>query len=1049
MLSWKMFRFMESIVKLGIFATSGTGWRSAGAELSELNLTQTFARFEGSENALAALSSTMQKILLSIILLSVTHFVRAQALQYSNCQGCWNADSLGNHRIVVQCNGAGSVAHVVIPWRRRDEHPGNKKIIVQDSATGKIILNKTTGAISRESGEVFFEPVSGKGIYYIYYMPYRNEGRSNYPKGVYWKPDTTATASPAGKTVECKALVEQSIDAFNSFYPMEVIATAKETEAIVNANKGKTFFVFPEDREHSIRMRNDLPYRWVQKGDALAPISPGLDVVAHKGEYYAFQLGVYAFKDLQDVRVSFGSLTNDKGDKLDSTRINCINTGGVRYDGTPFVKRVDVSARQVQALWCGIDVPSDAAMGAYMGWVTVEAGGQQRRVHMRVHVEAGAATDQPEKMTRLKWLNSTLAQSNEVIAPYTPLVVQGDNLINLLGRQIQVNKQGFPEQIRTFFTPEMTDITTAPNNLLAENVHFHFTQSDGKEIQLTSQGVRFTRKEAGTVEWNATSAAEELQMDVSAKLEFDGYLDYKVKVTALGELDLKDIAMHIPFQPEKASYMMGLGLKGGYRPDSLYQWKWDVAHKNQDGAWIGTVNAGLQYSLRDERYVRPLNTNFYLQKPLLLPTSWGNEGKGGIAVGVKGKSVLVNNYSGARHMKKGDVLYYNFHLLITPFHVLNTDFQWATRFYHKYNDLDTIKAAGATVVNIHHATPINPWINYPFIEWKKMKGYIDSAHELGLKVKIYNTVRELSDRAYELWALRSLGDEIYSRGPGGGFSWLQEHVGDDYIPAWFVPEIKDAAIINSGMSRWHNYYVEGMNWLVQQVGIDGIYLDDVAFDRVTMKRIKRVLTQDGHPGIIDLHSANQYNPRDGFNNSANLYMEHFPYLNRLWFGEYFDYEKNSPDFFLTEVSGIPFGLMGEMLEGGGNPWRGLVYGMTNRMPWTANADPRPIWKAWDEFGMQGTKMIGYWSPNCPVTTGRADVPVTVWLKKGKALLSLASWAKEDTGVRLRIDWQRLGIDAAHATIRAAEINGFQPERTFRLDEDIPVTRGKGWLLVVE
>jgi len=27
-----------------------------------------------------------------------------------------------------------------------------------------------------------------------------------------------------------------------------------------------------------------------------------------------------------------------------------------------------------------------------------------------------------------------------------------------------------------------------------------------------------------------------------------------------------------------------------------------------------------------------------------------------------------------------------------------------------------------------------------------------------------------------------------------------------------------------------------MNWLVQQVGIDGIYLDDVAFDRVTMKR---------------------------------------------------------------------------------------------------------------------------------------------------------------------------------------------------------------------
>jgi len=172
-----------------------------------------------------------------------------------------------------------------------------------------------------------------------------------------------------------------------------------------------------------------------------------------------------------------------------------------------------------------------------------------------------------------------------------------------------------------------------------------------------------------------------------------------------------------------------------------------------------------------------------------------------------------------------------------------------------------------------------------------MKSYIDEAHLKGMKVKIYNTVRELSDHAYETFALRSLGQEIYSAGKGGGFSWLQEHLGDNYIAAWFVPEIKDAAIVNSGMSRWHNYYVEGMNWLTQQVGIDGIYLDDVAFDRITMKRIKRVLTSNQHPGIIDLHSANQYNKSDGFNNSANLYMEHFPYLNKLWFGEYFDYEK--------------------------------------------------------------------------------------------------------------------------------------------------------------
>ncbi|HEV9037794.1 MAG TPA: glycoside hydrolase domain-containing protein [Puia sp.] len=994
----------------------------------------------------------MLKALLFIALsTSVSLVARAQSIPYTSCPGCWNPDSLGNHRAAIDFRGPGAVAHVNLPWRLRVADPAAHRIIVQDAVTGARVRNATTGVLTRESGGVFFEPVSGKGLYYVYYLPYRNEGRSNYPKGVYWRPDTTAAPqwlAALNRTgpVNCTVTAFQSIDSFNTWYPMEVIATAKETAALKQKYAGKTFLVFPEDREHSIRMRDDLPYRWIAKG-------PGNAVSgnASRGEWFAWQLGVYALKDIQNVRVNFSALTGPGGVMLD--KISCINTGGISNDGKPFSKDVSVSAGQVQALWCGVDIPRDIASGVYRGVVTVIAGGAQWKGQVTLRVgeqqvsDGGAAT--PAKMTRLKWLNSTLAQENTVIAPYTPLTISGDTLIGLLGRDIRLTAQGFPEQIRTFFTPEMTSIGTRPNSLLAENIHFHFTRaSDGKDIRLKGPGVHFTERTPGTVRWEATSTSDEVRMDVSASLEFDGFLAYTVRVTALQDLELKDITMHIPFEKAATTYMMGLGRKGGYRPDSMYHWKWDVAHKNQDGAWIGTVNAGLQFSLRDERYVRPLNTNFYLQKPLIDPSSWDNGGNGGIDIGVKGKSMLANNYSGHRLMKKGDTLYYNFNLLITPFHPLITDAQWAMRFYHKYDDPKRVAATGATVINIHHATPINPWINYPFIEWRRMKGYIDTAHALGLKVKIYNTVRELSDHAYELFALRSLGHEIYSAGPGKGFSWLQEHVEDDYIPAWFVPEIKDAAIINSGMSRWHNYYVEGMNWLVKNVGIDGIYLDDVAFDRVTMKRIKRVLTEDGHPGIIDLHSANQYNPRDGYNNSANLYMEHFPYLNRLWFGEYFDYEHNPPDFFLTEVSGIPFGLMGEMLQGGGNPWRGMVYGMTNRMPWSDNADPRPIWKAWDEFGMQGTEMIGYWSPSCPVNTGRGDIPVTVYRKKGAALIALASWAPEDTVIRLNIDWQRLGIDPAHATIEAPAITNFQPARRFAPDEPIPVEKAKGWVLII-
>ena len=995
----------------------------------------------------------MRKILYIALLTFSCQISFAQQIKYITKNNDWDADSLGNHRVVLTLQNANTpIAKAIINWRRNDYHPETKQLFVVDSATNKRIMNVSVAAINRESAVLYFEPSQGDKKYFVYYLPYKVDRKSNYPNVKYLKAQPTAADDWAQSIANNKniegAKVEsiQSVNAMNSFYPMEVIATQTEVNNLISQNAGKTYLVFPEDRLNIIKMRHDLPQRWIISG-----VKNVFNGGAKRGENYSYQLGIYpTAKDLTGVKITFSDLKNKGGAIISSKAMSCINNSGTDYRGNAFTKQVDINKGDVQAMWCLVNIPATVAAGTYEGTVTISAkNAENTKIGIRIKVDPAIAVkggiNEPQKETRLTWLNSTLAQQNDVIKPYIPLVVK-DNSIALLGRKVILDKTGFPKNIQTYFTPEMTsfsikakEVISAPISLVAEN-------NNGLE-KWQSKGVKFTETQAGTVKWEAVNTSANLQMNVSGSIEFDGFALYTVKVTALRDVDLKDIRMEIPFNKDASKYMMGLNLKGEKRPDS-YEWKWDVPHKNQDGAWIGDVNAGLQYSLRDENYVRPLNTNFYLQKPLLLPTSWGNDNKGGINISEKDNHVLVNNYSGARSMKKGDVLYYNFTLLITPFHPINTDFQWATRFYHKYSALDSIKQTGATVVNIHHGTPINPYINYPFIRWRQMKSYIDSAHQLGLKVKIYNTVRELSNSAYETFPMRSLGHEIYSPGKGGGYSWLQEHVADDYIAAWYVPEYKDAALINSGMSRWHNYYVEGMNWLVQNVGIDGIYLDDVAFDRITMKRIKRVLTKDGHPGIIDLHSANQYNKSDGFNNSGNLYLEHFPYLNRLWFGEYFDYEKNSPDFFLTEVSGIPFGLMGEMLQGGGNPWRGMVYGMTNRMPWSDNADPRPIWKVWDDFGMQGTKMIGYWVENNPVKTNNPDVLATIYKKPGKVLVSIASWATDDVNVKLTINWKALGIDPAKATITAPAVNNFQQAASFKDGDEIKVEKGKGWLIII-
>ena len=43
------------------------------------------------------------------------------------------------------------------------------------------------------------------------------------------------------------------------------------------------------------------------------------------------------------------------------------------------------------------------------------------------------------------------------------------------------------------------------------------------------------------------------------------------------------------------------------------------------------------------------------------------------------------------------------------------------------------------------------------------------------------------------------------------------------------------------------------------------------------------------------------------------FMQHFPYIDSLWFGEGYDYDA-PPEYWLLEVSGLPFGLMGDMMH---------------------------------------------------------------------------------------------------------------------------------------
>jgi len=878
-----------------------------------------------------------------------------------------------------------------------------------------------------------------------------------------------STDFPRGRTTHV-----QSVNDFHSFFPMEVIATPDE-EAVFMAGAEDGWRVVPEHRDYPVRMRHFLPQHWVREtagggtagagpadvGTAGAGPATGSDTFQSRvlrDEAFTFQLALVAGEaPLSDVQVRFDGFPTAWVGVL-----SCFNCGGTDEEGVHFRKDISVPAGTIQPLWLGIQLPEDQRPGSVEGTVIVSTANRgSKSVRVVLEVQEGKAlnggSDEPELMTRLAWLNSTAGTDPDfIIEPFELVTIDGPSdtgghslnilgpsdtdgpsdtgghSLNILGRRIELGESGLPNQILSFFTPELTFFAEEPEPILARPFYLSVNVG-GEPERFEPSEYQLQQESRGRARWTAESLSNHFRMTVEGRLEYDGMLDYRITLVPETDVDVDEIALPISLVPDAAEYMLGLGRKGGKRPAAV-NWKWAVEN-HQEGVWLGGVHKGLQYVLRDENYVRPLNTNFYRNQPLNLPPSWFNEGRGGIRLfeerapgagragaaelgelGELGEltelgavtAVTAHNYSGPRTLRAGDTLHFNVRFLITPFKPIDTGTHFNTRFVHMYVPVDSVRAWGGTVVNIHHANEINPYINYPFFNLDQQGAYIEEAHAKDIKVKLYNTIRELTYRAHELFALRSLGDEILNDGEGGGHSWMQEHLEDHYHSAWHAWRTDDAAMLDKGTSRWTNYYIEGLSWLAEKQHIDGLYLDDIAFSRETVKRIVTVLDEYRDEVVIDLHSANQFNVRDGFINSAMLYMEHFPFISRLWFGEYFEYDLDE-DYWLTEVSGLPFGLMGEMLQDGGHPYRGMLYGMTARM--YGSVDPRPVWQMMNDFGIAESRMLGYWLEDTPVTTDHPRVLATTYARPEGALIALASWSERDEVVNLSMDWGALRMGA--------------------------------------
>ena len=120
--------------------------------------------------------------ILLIFLLSVSVFAeRGEIDGISFSSDFWKVDGHGNHRLKILVEDDSEINEVYVKWRRHDKFPENKGLIIEFE-DGSKVEEYYPYLITNDFGKFYFTPSKGKGIYYVYYLPFEfATGREGKP----------------------------------------------------------------------------------------------------------------------------------------------------------------------------------------------------------------------------------------------------------------------------------------------------------------------------------------------------------------------------------------------------------------------------------------------------------------------------------------------------------------------------------------------------------------------------------------------------------------------------------------------------------------------------------------------------------------------------------------------------------------------------------------------------------------------------------------------------------------------------------------------------
>ena len=452
------------------------------------------------------------------------------------------------------------------------------------------------------------------------------------------------------------------------------------------------------------------------------------------------------------------------------------------------------------------------------------------------------------------WLGSRAGVTDEVLAPWTPLEVE-DQTVRCLGRAYEFTRSLFPARIET-----------AGKSVLSSPIGLG-GRVNGMPLCCGPCAAAVTSASEAQVVLEASAEANGSRLATRTLVEYDGMIRVDLSVHPKAEATIEELVLRVPLRREYATlyhfWPRGAGKTGRLNPvtrnsGALPPEGLQLPFKPY--VWLGDEEGGVGWFAESDE-------------------GWRNESeRKKITVTVAAEEVVLNVILIDRPTRITGPVRFTLGFQATPLKPFPED--WRTwkichgAFYGMEKGtrslLAQLRQRGAGAIVYHENwTDLENYSDTPYRE--DLSSLVQAVHEQGMKLLLYFGFL-LSDIAPEFGPYH---EELISKAPG-------QDVALPPVTDWthdMPPQRWNYVVCYN--SPWQDFLVEAIRRLVEEEGVDGVYLDGtmepyacrntlhgcgyrdeagslhhtypIFAVRALMKRIYAICTRNG--GLVNVHQS--------------------------------------------------------------------------------------------------------------------------------------------------------------------------------------------------